>query len=138
MLPQIQAATISNNAISEITIKSEPSLTYNDRTDKIIGNITGTDAIIQAVRHMLNKERYAYPIYPDWYGMELEKYQGQSFEYLQAQITNDLTECLLQDDRIYRIEVTDIIKIGIDSAHVIFNVYSIEGIIEGEEFNVWI
>lgn len=138
MLPQIQAATVSNNAISEIIIQSEPSLTYNDRIDKIVGKTTGTNSIIQAVRHMLHKERYAYPIYPDWYGMELEKYQGQSFEYLQAQIANDLSDCLLQDDRIYQVEVTDVVKVGLDSANVIFNVYSTEGIIEGEELNVWI
>lgn len=136
MIPQIQTATVSDNNVTQIEITTLPSKTYNDRTDKIIGKNNGLNSIIQTVRHILNKERYAYAIYDDWYGIELEKYFGQSFEYLQAQIANDLTEALTQDDRIYQIEVTTIEKIDIDTAHVVFNVYSTEGVIENEELNV--
>lgn len=138
MLPQIAAADSSNAVITQIEVQSQPSRTFKDNNKLIAGTIDGIDAITQTVEHILVTERYAYPIYPDWYGMELEKYKGQSFEYLQAQIEKDLTEALTQDDRIYRIEVTDIIKENIDSASVIFNVYSTEGVIEEMEarFNV--
>ena len=138
MLPQIQAADSSNVTITQIEVQSQPSKTYKDNNKLIAGTIDGIEAIIQTIEHILVTERYAYPIYPDWYGMELEKYKGQSFEYLQAQIEKDLTEALTQDDRIYRIDVTDITKENIDSASVTFDVYSTEGVIEGMEaqFNV--
>ena len=138
MIPQIQAADNSNVTISQIEVKSQPSKTYRDNDKSITGVIDGIEAIKQTVEHILVTERYAYPIYPDSYGMEMEKYKGQSFEYLQAHIEKDLTEALTQDDRIYRIEITDVIKEDIDVASVKFNVYSNEGVIQGMEgqFNV--
>ena len=137
MIPQIQAANISSsNEVEQIEVIQQPSKTYKDDGKKITGKITGIEAITQTVRHILNKERYAYVIYTDNYGMELEKYQGQSFEYLQAQIQKDLYSALTQDDRIYDVKVTDINKIDIDSAEVIFNVYSTEGILQGERMMI--
>ena len=55
------------------------------------------------------------------------------------QIENDLKSALLQDDRIYNIIVTKIEKIDIDAAHVIFDLYTTEGLITGQEtvINVW-
>ena len=125
MLPQISALD-NNTNIATIEVESQPSRTYKDDNKLISGTIDGIEAITQTVEHILVTERYAYPIYPSWYGMELEKYKGQSFEYLQAQIEKDLTEALTQDDRILRIEITDINKLGIDSAEVIFDVYSVK------------
>ena len=140
MIPQIAALDNTGNTttISTIEVQSQPSKTFKDNNKLIAGTIDGIEAITQTIEHILVTERYAYLIYPDWYGMELAKYKGQSFEYLQAQIEKDLTEALIQDDRILSIEVTDIIKESIDSASVIFNVYSTEGVIEGMEarFNV--
>lgn len=138
MIPQIQIANISSssNEVEQIEVVQQPSKTYKDDGKKITGKITGIEAVTQTVRHILNKERYAYVIYTDNYGMELEKYQGQSFEYLQAQIQKDLYSALTQDDRIYDVKVTDINKIDIDSAEVIFDVYSTEGILQGERMIV--
>lgn len=132
MIPQIQVANISSNQVEQLEVVQQPSKTYKDDGKKIIGKITGIEAVTQTVRHILNKERYAYVIYTDNYGMELEKYQGQSFEYLQAQIQKDLYSALTQDDRVYDVKVTSINKIDIDSAEVIFDVYSTEGILQEE------
>ena len=134
MIPQIQAMNAEN--LSQIEIVRQPSKTYKDNTKGITGYISGIEAVTQTVRHILNKERYAYPIYPDNFGMELEKYKGQSFEYLQATIQKDLSEALMQDDRIYNVVVTEITKMDIDSAHVVFNVYSTEGILTNEEMTI--
>lgn len=131
MIPQIQASNHTNSTIQNITIKTQPSLTYRDNGNNIIGKTDGLEAITQTVWHILNTERYAYSIYPDWYGMELEKYKGQPFSYLEAQIENDLRSALLQDDRIYDIIILEITQLSVDSASVKFNVYSQEGIIEG-------
>ena len=132
MIPQIQ--TTSEQLT--IDIESQPSRTYQDREKSVQGYIDGQKSIIQTADHILNKERYAYAIYPDWFGMELEKYKGQPFEYLEAQIEKDLSSALLQDDRIYSIIVTKVEKIDIDSAHVVFDMYTSEGTIEDMEVNI--
>lgn len=136
MIPQIQASNISNEIVQNITIVTQPSLTYKDNENNIIGKTDGLEAITQTAYHILNKERYAYVIYPDWYGMELEKYKGLPFSYLEAQIENDLRSTLLQDDRIYDIMIVEIRQISVDSASVKFNIYSQEGIIENMEIEV--
>jgi hypothetical protein len=136
MIPQIQASNQTNSTIQNITIKTQPSLTYRDTGNNIIGKIDGLEAITQAVWHILNTERYAYAIYPDWYGFEAEKYKGQPFSYLEAQIENDLRSALLQDDRIYDIIISEIVQLSVDSASVKFNVYSQECIIEGMELEI--
>lgn len=132
MIPQIQ----STSEQLTIDIESQPSRTYQDRKTAIIGKTDGQRAIIQTADHIVNKERYAYAIYPDWFGMELEKYKGQSFQYLEAQIEKDLNSALLQDSRIYSIMVTKIEQINIDSAKVVFDMYTNEGTIEGMEVSV--
>lgn len=136
MIPQIQASNKTNSTIQNIVIKTQPSLTYRDNGNNIIGKTDGLEAITQTVWHILNTERYAYVIYPNWYGMELEKYKGQPFSYLEAQIENDLRSALLQDDRIYDIIISEITQLSVDSASVKFNVYSQEGIIENMEIEV--
>ena len=136
MIPQIQASNQTNSIIRNITIKTQSSLTYRDNGNNIIGKTDGLDAITQTVWHILGTERYAHPIYPEWYGFEAEKYKGQPFSYLEAQIENDLRSALLQDDRIYDIIISEITQLSIDSASVKFNVYSQEGIIEGMELEI--
>lgn len=132
MIPQIQ----STSEQLAIDIQSQPSRTYQDITTAISGMTDGQKAIIQTANHILNKGRYNYAIYPDWYGMELEKYKGQSFQYLEAQIEKDLSDALLQDDRIYSIIVTKIEQLDIDSAHVVFDMYTNEGTIQDMEVNI--
>lgn len=133
MIPQIQAANLVDNNVTQIETVQQPSKTYRDTGKRIIGKIDGIEAVKQTVWHVLSKERYAYPIYPDSFGMELEKYPGNSFEYLQAAIQKDLSEALTQDDRIYNVTVTDITKTDIDSAEVTFDVYSTEGILKDQK-----
>ena len=136
MIPQIQTSSQTNTASQNIVVVTQPSLTYRDNENNIIGKTDGLDAITQTAYHILNKERYAYVIYPNWYGMELEKYKGLPFSYLEAQIENDLRSALLQDDRIYDIIINEITQISVDSARINFNIYSQEGIIEGMEITV--
>lgn len=128
MLPQYDTST------SDIDFEyvQQPSLTYKDTTEKISGLITGKEAIEQAILHILNTERYAYVIYPDNYGMEMEKYIGRPFEYLQATIENDLKGALTQDDRIIDVKVTNTQKLDLDKALVEFDVYTTEGTISQE------
>ena len=132
MIPQqIQSVTENTN----IEIVTQPSKTHKDIETLIMGKIDGLQAVVQTVRHILKKERYAYVGYPDWYGIELEKYKSQSFQYLQAQIEKDLQEALLEDDRIYEVTVTKIEQTSIDSAYAEFYVYCNYGTVK-ESVNV--
>ena len=126
MIPQIDIPNIEEN----IEIVKYPSRTYADKTKAIRGYIDNIEAIKQTVHHIIYTERYAYPIYPDNYGMELNKYIGRPFEYLQATIEKDLRDALTQDHRIDNIVVTNITKQDLDTAIVEFDVYSVEGLIQ--------
>lgn len=132
MLPQFSISNTTN-----FNVLQQPSKTYKDTTERISGFVDNKEAIEQTVRHILSTERYAYVIYPDNYGMEMQKYIGKPFEYLEATIENDLKLALTQDDRITNVKVTNCEKLDIDKALVQFDVYSTEGIIqEGVEIGL--
>ena len=132
MLPQFSISNTTN-----FNVLQQPSKTYKDTTERISGFVDNKEAIEQTVRHILSTERYAYVIYPDNYGMEMQKYIGKPFEYLEATIENDLKLALTQDDRITNVKVTNCEKLDIDKALVQFDVYSREGKIqEGGEIGL--
>lgn len=106
MIPQIENSIINET----IDIIKYPSKTYKCSETHIIGKIDDLEAIKQAVGHILSVERYAYIIYDDNYGVELEKYIGQNYEFLESTIEDTLKEALLQDDRIIDVKVTNIHK----------------------------
>lgn len=104
MIPQIDNA-LDTDLIKIITY---PNLTYKYNEYQIAGKVDDLEAIEQAIQHILSIERYAYLIYDDNYGVELEKYIGQDMSYLEATIEDTLKEALTQDDRIVDVQVTDI------------------------------
>ena len=128
MLPQFDINTEDIN----FEVVTQPSKTYKDTGESITGYVNNIEAIEQTIRHILSTERYAYVIYPDNYGMEMEIYIGQSFEYLQAMFENDLREALTQDDRISDVKVTNMQKLEVDSALIEFEAYTIAGVITKE------
>ena len=104
MIPQID-----NSMVNEvIEIISYPNLTYKCTQTQIAGKVDNLKAIEQAIEHILSTERYSYLIYDDNYGVELNKYIGQSREFVEATIEDTLREALTQDDRIEDVSVTDI------------------------------
>lgn len=130
MTPQID----SDLETTQITL---PSKTYKliireDGNDNIKGNIDNIEAIKQAIYHILAIERYSYIIYSDNYGVELNQYIGQSFEYLQSNIENTLRDALTYDLRITDIEVNSITKTNSDTATVKFTAYTIYGNLQME------
>lgn len=101
-------------------------------SNTIAGFVDEEEAIKQAIYHILNTERYAYDIYDDNYGVELQQYIGKDFDYLKTTIQNTLEEALTQDDRITSVEVTSIEKISNDIAKVQFTVFANKNKIEME------
>lgn len=127
LIPQIGGAIND-----QIKVTPFPSNTYQLTDTQIVGSIDGLTAIQQAVYHILSTERYAYVIYDENHGVELEKYKGRSFGYLETTIQNTLRDALLQDDRILAVNVTDVVKQAIDSTLVKFDVISDRGTFNAE------
>ena len=154
MIPVIE------NAIEQIRFVSYPSFTYllsnwveeeprvfeskiakePERVEyagyTIRGDVDGLNALKQAIFHRIFTERYAYAIYDDNYGTELEQYQGSSFAFLEATIENTLRDSLLQDDRIINLKVTRITKIDMNNALVEFDVLSNMGSISIADLSI--
>lgn len=107
----------------------QPSLTYHldMENHRIMGKIDGADSVMQAIKKILNTDKYAYEIY-DWnYGQQLLKLIGQDFDYVIAEIPRIINDALKQDNRIK--DVTDFTfeKTDYNSLYVTFLVKTIFG-----------
>ena len=79
-----------------------PSLTWKIWADKaeVRGTVDEEEAVEQAVRKILQTERYRYAIY-DWnYGVELEDLYGRNVAYVIPELKKRIEEALLADDRV--------------------------------------
>ena len=128
MTPQIDTGFTDSN----VQQYEQPTLTYRAENNMVSGMIDGIDALRQTIKHILVTERYAFPIYDDNYGVELEKYLGTDIATIQADIETTLKEALLQDNRITNIYVNSVEQDGLDSCIVNFTVESIYGNFEEE------
>lgn len=115
------------------TSKVYPSKTYKvDLTKKrIIGYVDGLEAIIQAVVKNFYTERYAYVIYSPDYGIEIEQYIAQDFDYIKSDIQRTVRECLANDDRItgmydFNCELGE----QLDSMLITFRLGTVDGVID--------
>ena len=79
-----------------------PTKTYRiDPVNKrIMGMVDDSDAVMQFIRKVLSTDKYAFEIYDWYYGNELNKLVGHSYDYVVARIPNIFREALLVDDRI--------------------------------------
>lgn len=102
------------------------------QVDRISGFIDDKNAIRQAVYHILSIERYSCLIYDDNYGVELQQYIGQDFEYLKVTIQKTLEEALMQDERIISIDVMNVEKIDNETANVKLSIQANVGEIQME------
>ena len=107
----------------------QPSLTYrlDMKNHRIMGKIDGADSVMQAIKKILNTDKYAYEIY-DWnYGQQLLKLLGKDFDYVIAEIPRIINDALKQDNRIK--DVTDFTfkKTDYNSLYVTFLVRTIFG-----------
>lgn len=98
MIPQ-------NNALSELRLEEQPSLTYQmDRgRERIVTMCDNLDAVQQAIYKILNTERYNCPLYSWNYGIELQDLIGRPTNYCSLELERRITEALIQDDRIERV-----------------------------------
>lgn len=111
----------------EITEDVIPSRTYKVQNGRIIGMTDGLDAARQAVEKILLTQVFEYPIYDETYGAETDRFLGQDFDFVIADIERTIEEALLMDDRIESINDFEIINQNRNQLVVHFYVQTIEG-----------
>jgi hypothetical protein len=67
-----------------------------------VARTTGVDTLIQWIRKTLITNRYTYPIYPRWYGSDLETMIGSAVatHAVAAEVLHMIKDSLLVDNRI--------------------------------------
>lgn len=112
-----------------------PTKTYKlDLVNKrIIGTIDDRDAVMQFVNKVLSTDKYAFEIYDWYYGNELLKLVGHSYDYVVTRIPNIFKEALLVDDRITDVRDFTFTKTQIDSVHVSCMIDTVYGQIKYEQ-----
>ena len=123
---QLPSKTYKLN-LNVITTYEEDNMLKTIETDRIEGYVDKVDAVKQAIYHILMTERYAYLIYDDNYGVELEQYIGADLEYIETTIEDTLKEALTHDLRIYDIKVNSVNKIDTDKVLINFTAFTTYG-----------
>lgn len=93
----------------DVEEETSPSYTYQVKAGRIIQMTDGKDAMLQAINKLLQTIRFAYPIYDEDYGHDLEDLLGKELPYAQTEVERLLTEALEADDRVLDVEVQDIV-----------------------------
>lgn len=109
-----------------ITEELETSRTYKLSEKTIQGFTDELDALRQAINKLLNTEKYEYPIYSFNYGIEFESLLGKEPVYVKIEIKRRIKECLLQDERVQRVDNFRSLAMG-DEMICTFDVHSIYG-----------
>lgn len=104
----------------------QPSYTYrlDFENGRIIGKIDNNEAILQAVRKVLNTDRYAYEIYSWTYGNEIYTLFGKDISYTIADLPRILEEALYVDDRIRIIENLTMVPTDLNTVVVEFDIFT--------------
>lgn len=90
------------NDLGEVSDSSLPTKTFyiDFENNTVSGTVTGSRAVAQAARLILETERYQHIIYSYQYGVELLSLFGRPADYVCAEIKRRMTDALCQDDRI--------------------------------------
>ena len=95
-----------NELTSQFEFKEMPTNTFklNEAYNQISGFTDGLEAMKQAIYLILNIERYEYIIFSWNYGVELADLFGKPSSYVMAELERRISEALLQDSRIKKVE----------------------------------
>jgi len=100
--------------------------TYKMSQTNVPGFTDGLEALKQAIYKVLNTEKYEYPIYSFYYGIELESLMGRDRNYVKIELKRRIRECLLRDERITEVDNFQFEEAG-DVLNCTFDVQSIYG-----------
>lgn len=123
----------------DFEIEEQPTKVYKMDLEgsSIRGFVDEQEAMKQAVFRILNTERYAYIIYPWWYGIETIDLYGMPVTWVCPELERRITEALLMDSRISAVTnfEHDISRKGV--VHTSFTVKTIYGDLNAErEVNI--
>lgn len=126
----------NNISIVGVNGVRQPSNTYKmtieeERVDgKIVDEV---EAVKQAVYKILNTERYKHIIYSTDYGVELADLFGKPIPYVLPEIPRRITEALLVDDRIKKVDNFELDYNKKGDVTCLFVVHSIFGAFDAEK-----
>lgn len=85
-----------------VTFAQQPDLTWyiNQDSGRIQGEVSGYEAVRQAVEIILNVERFRWQIYSPYSGMQWDGLIGQNPGYVYAEIQRRMADALKMDDRV--------------------------------------
>lgn len=117
------------------TFEILPTKTYMiDHVNKrIIGTIEDRDAVMQFIHKVLSTDKYSFEIYDWYYGNELLKLVGHSYDYVVTRIPNIFREALLVDDRITDVRDFTFTKTTMDSIVVVCYIDTVYGEVKYEQ-----
>ncbi len=125
MIPETPAFSVDTTEEFETL----PTKTFQlDRTNgRIMGNIDGSEAVMQFIKKVLDTSKYAYEIYDWYYGNQLNLLVGQPYDYVVARIPSIIEEALCSDDRITGVRDFTFERLALDSCSSSFYVDTIYG-----------
>ena len=119
---------IENQLVGDSIQYRQPNLTYKIGENTVNGKISDSlEAIKQAVKCILETERYSNPIYSDDYAIQFDQYKRADYGKIVAGTETTSRDAPLQADRITDVRVTDVERLDVDSCKVEFDVYTIYG-----------
>lgn len=126
----------NNISIEGVNGVRQPSNTYKMKIEeeRVDGKIVDeVEAVKQAVYKILNTERYKHIIYSTDYGVELADLFGKPIPYVLPEIPRRITEALLVDDRIKKVDNFELDYNKKGDVTCLFVVHSIFGAFDAEK-----
>lgn len=133
MIPETQDYFMQDENSENFEVLPTKTYKIDPVNKRIIGTIEDREAVMQFIRKVLNTDKYAFEIYNWYYGNELLKLVGQSYDYVVARVPNIFKEALMVDDRILDVREFTFNKSGIDSMTVSCYVDTVYGVIIYEQ-----
>ena len=130
MIPTSPEVLATEQNTEELQILPTKTYRIDYGNKRIIGTIEGPDAVIQFIEKVLSTDKYAFEIYDWYYGNELLKLVGHSYDYVVTRIPNIFREALLVDDRIIDVRDFTFNKTAIDSVEVSCHIDTVYGEVE--------
>lgn len=133
MIPESQDVFLQDENSENFEILPTKTYRLDTINKRIIGTVDDSEAVLQFIRKVLSTDKYAFEIYDWYYGNELMKLLGHSYDYVVTRIPNIFKEALLVDDRITDVRDFTFSRPSIDSVVVTCEVDTVYGPIEYEQ-----
>lgn len=133
MIPESQDVFLQDENSENFEILPTKTYRLDTINKRIIGTVDDSEAVLQFIRKVLSTDKYAFEIYDWYYGNELMKLLGHSYDYVVTRIPNIFREALLVDDRITDVRDFTFSRPSIDSVVVTCEVDTVYGAIKYEQ-----